>query len=517
MPVKNQRHFLRSYDPPQVLPLRVSDTRPASTSRLPKRCARLLIILFLSCSALVLLYSRRTGEDWPASEENPADHSLPPLYEAYHDYERHLPQHDLSLPFPEGRDAKFFWAPNHVTASGWGNVMQELLLNALLAHETNRAFVFDNYTWARDGPEYAEYNGKLIPARIPLSVIISGPLIGSAFDPGDPTPRAVHKEYFKKVCPNPTIVDSGSVVSEYLRYDNNVPATQLFDLWVDKLNSINDPCVEIQLDSPQLFEIWLFGSARILSIWPRLSKSPVLRNFSWSPLVLEAFARNAHLFGATTKSFQFLPSYLRPSSSHPTPKELHNVEPILPATKIDPIPGLLVLHIRRGDFAGHCAHLANWSSDWNGFNKFATLPDKFHPPHDGGGGQTTEANMHFYFQRCFPSIEQIADRVRQVLADQEKTYGGTKELKRIYIMTNGEKAWLDDLKEALMGVKRWDSVTSSRELRLGWEAKPVAQAMDMLVGQRADVFIGNGFSSLTSNIVMFRVLRELPPQDTRFW
>lgn len=35
-------------------------------------------------------------------------------------------------------------------------------------------FVFDNYTWARDGPEHVEYNGKLIPARIPLSAIISG-------------------------------------------------------------------------------------------------------------------------------------------------------------------------------------------------------------------------------------------------------------------------------------------------------------------------------------------------------
>lgn len=108
-------------------------------------------------------------------------------------------------------------------------------------------------------------------------------------------------------------------------------------------------------------------------------------------------------------------------------------------------------------------------------------------------------------------------------------------------MTNGDKAWLDDLKEALMRIKRWDSVTSSRDLQLGWEVKPVAQAMDMLVGQRADVFIGNGvghlfsiaalcvrfgfvltivglqFSSLTSNIVMFRMLRELPPEDTRFW
>lgn len=155
-PVKNPRHLLRTSDPAQILPLKVSDTRPVLTSRRPKRCCRLLVILFLSSWALVWFYSRHTGEDLPASEEIPSDHALPPLYEAYHDYERHLPQHNLSLPFPEGRDAKFFWAPNHVIGercfrlyvatggnplveSGWGNFMQELLLNALLAHETNRA------------------------------------------------------------------------------------------------------------------------------------------------------------------------------------------------------------------------------------------------------------------------------------------------------------------------------------------------------------------------------------------
>ncbi|KAG9309925.1 hypothetical protein JVU11DRAFT_9957 [Chiua virens] len=513
-----QRHLFRTSDPAQILPLKTSDTRPPLTTRIPKRCFRLLVFLLLSFSALVWLYRRSPPGIEPfEDEDDAAEHTLPPLYEAYHDYERHLPQHNLSLPFPEGRDAKFFWVPNHVTASGWGNVMQELLLNALLAHETNRAFVFDNYTWARDGPEYAEYNGRLIPARIPLSAIISGPIVGSAFGPGDPTPRAVHREYFHQVCPNPTILDSNEVVGGDLRYDNNVPASRIFDMWVEKLNSINDPCVEIQLSSPQLFEIWLFGAPRILSIWPRLSQSPILREFSWSPLVLGAFARNAHLFGPKTQSFRFLPSYMQPSSPKPTPTELHNVEPILPAAKVDPITGLLVLHIRRGDFADHCSHLANWSSDWNGFNKFATLPDKFRPPYDGGGGQTTEANTKYYFKRCFPTVEQIVERVREVLADQKRLYGGAKELRRVYVMTNGEAAWLDELKEALMWIKPWDSVTSSRDLRLSWEAKPVAQAMDMLVGQRAQVFIGNGFSSLTSNIVLFRMLRELPPGDTRFW
>jgi hypothetical protein len=36
-------------------------------------------------------------------------------------------------------------------------------------------FVFDDYTWDKDTTEpYSTYNGKLIPARIPLSAIISG-------------------------------------------------------------------------------------------------------------------------------------------------------------------------------------------------------------------------------------------------------------------------------------------------------------------------------------------------------
>lgn len=225
-------------------------------------------------------------------------------------------------------------------------------------------------------------------------------------------------------------------------------------------------------------------------MWPRLSKSPILGQFSWSPLVLEAFAHNAHLFGATTTSFRFLPSYLRPSSPPPTPTELHNVAPLLPAPKVDPIPGLLVLHVRRGDFVEHCANLAGWESDWNGFNKFAALPDKFRVPHNDG--EVTEANMQYYLERCFPSIERMMARVREVLRDQQKTYGDTRALKRVYIMTNGEEAWLNALKAALAGVHAWDSVTSSRDLELSWEAKPVAQAMDMLVGQRAQVFIGNG-------------------------
>ena len=37
-------------------------------------------------------------------------------------------------------------------------------------------------------------------------------------------------------------------------------------------------------------------------------------------------------------------------------------------------------------------------------------------------------------------------------------------------------------------------MTGSRDVKLSWEQKYVAQAVDMLIGQRAQVLIGNGVS-----------------------
>jgi len=86
-------------------------------------------------------------------------------------------------------------------------------------------------------------------------------------------------------------------------------------------------------------------------------------------------------------------------------------------------------------------------------------------------------------------------------------------------MTNGKGAWLADLKHALetSGKGQWDEIVTSRDLTLSHEQKYVAQALDMYIGQRAQTFIGNGFSSLTSNVVMLRMADRLDPQDIRFW
>lgn len=150
------------------------------------------------------------------------------------------------------------------------------------------------------------------------------------------------------------------------------------------------------------------------------------------------------------------------------------------------------------------------------------------------------------------------------------------KLKSVYLMTNGDKVWTAGVREALRGLSKssgdgqdltlglakwqfnctvevetqraghgdsttsnrtlewtvdewpWDAykgetsviplgIASARDLELTPEEKYVSQAVDMYIGQRAEVFIGNGFSSLTANVVMLRKNAGLDPLQTRFW
>jgi hypothetical protein len=71
--------------------------------------------------------------------------------------------------------------------------MQEMLFNAHLAYLSNRMYVlrdcaaevttqtffffryvFENYTWERTSGDFSSFNGKPIPARVPLTALLSG-------------------------------------------------------------------------------------------------------------------------------------------------------------------------------------------------------------------------------------------------------------------------------------------------------------------------------------------------------
>ncbi|KAF9244152.1 hypothetical protein BU15DRAFT_86101 [Melanogaster broomeanus] len=376
---------------------------------------------------------------------------LPPLYEDLRVQERHLPHYAEY----ERKPVKYFFPANHATSSGWGNVMQDYVMMGLLAHAANRSYVFDDYIWNPDGSIYSDYNGKLIPSAHSSLVPPkwSRPMVGGPMPPGDDTPRAVSKEFFNNVCPNPTVLNVTDVNTWEMRFDPDVSTTFVFDTWVEKLNSIEDPCI---------FEYWIFGEKKFLSVLPLIANSPITTQWGWSPLIHDAFRKNRHLFQPTRLDFFG-------NSIDPGGEDMRA-----------PIPGLLAIHI-------HCQHLAKWNADWNAFNAFPEFVDKWVRPEDG----TPEEKLEIHMQRCYPPIELMVEKVRQVRAEAKE------ELRYLYIMTNGAVPWVQELKAALTRDMRWDHVGSSRDLKLTWEQK--------------------FWSSMTSNVVMLRLAQGFEFSTHRFW
>ncbi|KAI0330284.1 hypothetical protein GY45DRAFT_1323824 [Cubamyces sp. BRFM 1775] len=413
---------------------------------------------------------------------------LPPLYSRFHEAELRLPQHNVSLSSPEGRDGKYLWIANHASKCGWGNAMQELFLNAYLAYRTDRAFVFDNYTWSREESDYSLYNLKPIPSRIPLTAFMRGPIVGGEFPMDDAAPRSVTPEYFYEVCPNRTIIGSYTVNDALV----DPSAETHVQAWTESMASHR--CVEIEQSPPEIFDEHVFADAgRLLGVWPHFSQSPIVQNFSWSTLVELAFDNNREVFSPASP-------FDLPLSAAPLSDGLR---------RYTSIPGLLVLHIRRGDFKGHCYDvLASRSIGYTGFNSFPSLPDHWALPED----VSERDKRALYTRHCFPDIDMIVQRVEDVRAS-----AAGQGLSHVYVMTNGSPSWVSKLKAALRAKHDWALVASSRDLMLNPEQKYVAQAVDMLVAQRAQVFVGNGFSTLSGMVVMLRMANGVSPNSTRHW
>lgn len=214
------------------------------------------------------------------------------------------------------------------------------------------------------------------------------------------------------------------------------------------------------------------GSERLLDVIPDFFKSPIITEFRWSPLVEGILDRNF---------LHFAPDGLPYSSSD------GDAYPV--------VEGLLVMHIRRGDFEEHCKSLAEWNMTFTAFNQIEGIADRFIVPPRDSKGHLTNEGARAYQKACYPTMQDIVRRVGEIA-----TKGGVR-LKNIYIMTNGKREWVAQLKEAFLAAGHWDNIASSRDLELNDEQRYVAQAADMLIGQRADVFIGNGVRRITKHVV----------------
>ena len=213
----------------------------------------------------------------------------------------------------------------------------------------------------------------------------------------------------------------------------------------------------------EISDALLVSTREVLSAWPDFRNSPVSKLLRTSPLVNSAIDRNEHLFF----------SHLAPTYSNP-------------------YAGMMAIHLRRGDYEIACHKYPRWSSPFFGWNQLPELRDSFIPPPGGSYGTNTPENTALYLKRCLPTVEQILTKIKDSKLEwEENPASQDHKLTSLYIMTNADRKWLDNLKDRLFE-EGWLTVISSNELILDAEQTTVAMSVDMDIGRRAAVFIGNG-------------------------
>ena len=367
-------------------------------------------------------------------------------------------------------------------------------MNTLLAYKSKRSYVFQDHVWMLEHYPWPKEKYREARPRTPLPALLSGPSAGGLWDSGDDAPRSVSEHWFNIVCPQSErrIIFTGDVKPAIYWEEGDV----IFQHWQKLLTDAPERCIEIQASNtkndgtPQTFDLWLWGSTRVLSLWDEFSDSPVSRLLAPSPIVKAAVDRNEYLF---------LPRGPRPT--HRAPR--------------DPYERMLAIHLRRGDFVTHCLSLANWNSTFYSWNLLPFLPDKFvHPSPEGyePGKNTPEAIAH-YQKHCYPDQDFILDKIHQSREDYLRAarHGEHRALDVIFLLTNDATEWIEELKTMLRR-SGWHTVVATKDLELDQEQKDVNLAVDMDFGRKAAVFIGNGVS------LFFCVScpPEYTPTDCRF-
>jgi hypothetical protein len=101
-----------------------------------RRGKHVIIAVVASILILLLLPSvRQLSLVASLSPRNEADQNAnyPPTYERLRNWERSLPQHDLSLPYPEGRNGRYVKFASQVQKLGWNNCLNEWCVSVDMA------------------------------------------------------------------------------------------------------------------------------------------------------------------------------------------------------------------------------------------------------------------------------------------------------------------------------------------------------------------------------------------------
>ena len=150
-----------------------------------------------------------------------------------------------------------------------------------------------------------------------------------------------------------------------------------------------------------LYPCGVFSSSRVHNGVPVLLNSPI-SNTSAGRLSSRTLSSSTNVFALT-----------------------HKLPPPTPALQFLPIPGLLALRVRRGDFDADCPTLRRWKTRFGGLNSPSETIDLI----ENKDGSTQHSEYSFQ-KACCSGTEQIAQRVRQIRMTEEG-----KGLRTVFIMT----------------------------------------------------------------------------------
>lgn len=99
-------------------------------------------------------------------------------------------------------------------------------------------------------------------------------------------------------------------------------------------------------------------------------------------------------------------------------------------------------------------------------------------------------------ERCLPTNQHIVNKILESKADWESVLQPANAPRRsidiLYIMTNGDRAWVNELSGLLKGKSGHFHVVTSKDMQFDFEESGVGMVADMEIGVKAAVFIGNG-------------------------
>jgi hypothetical protein len=90
-----------------------------------------LLVIFLSQHYLVSSFELLqkvpgTSLSTPETLVDVCDHDPPANWDKLYKWEDNLPQHDVDLPFPEGKDGRYVLFSNQIQMLGWNNLLNEM-------------------------------------------------------------------------------------------------------------------------------------------------------------------------------------------------------------------------------------------------------------------------------------------------------------------------------------------------------------------------------------------------------